>query len=207
MTPLAPELYKFEFSAGEETHQKLEQVKELLRHQVPDGDIAVVFDMALSLLRDTLLEHKLGKAPGDRKKKEKSDSVRNESVPAPGASPAPTPALVLAPNPALVLAPNPVLAPSLSATPSPSPAAKPNSRHIPTKVRQEVWKRDGGQCAFKADPGQRCLERGGLEFHHVTPYAWGGKATLQNIELRCRAHNAFEGEQIFGRRRREVLRE
>jgi hypothetical protein len=32
----------------------------------------------------------------------------------------------------------------------------------------------------------------------VKPFADGGQATLDNIELRCRAHNAFESEQYFG---------
>jgi hypothetical protein len=43
-----------------------------------------------------------------------------------------------------------------------------------------------------------CSETGFLEFHHVVPYAKGGEATPSNIELRCRAHNAYEAEQQFG---------
>ncbi|HEY8367958.1 MAG TPA: hypothetical protein VIM86_01445, partial [Thermodesulfobacteriota bacterium] len=44
----------------------------------------------------------------------------------------------------------------------------------------------------------RCTERGFLEFHHVRPYAVGGAATVANIELRCRAHNGYEAERVFG---------
>jgi len=36
-----------------------------------------------------------------------------------------------------------------------------------------------------------------MEFHHVKPYAAGGTATEENIELRCRAHNAYEGRLFF----------
>jgi hypothetical protein len=32
------------------------------------------------------------------------------------------------------------------------------------------------------------------------PFARGGPATPENIALRCRAHNRYEGEQCFGRR-------
>ncbi len=70
---------------------------------------------------------------------------------------------------------------------------KASSRHIPAKVRRAVWARDQGRCAFTAASGRRCQERGRLEFHHVEPYAAGGAATVANIELRCRAHNAHEG--------------
>jgi hypothetical protein len=64
-------------------------------------------------------------------------------------------------------------------------------------VRREVWRRDGGRCAFLGATG-RCTERGFLELHHVVPFAAGGNATASNIELRCRAHNAYEAEQFFG---------
>jgi hypothetical protein len=32
------------------------------------------------------------------------------------------------------------------------------------------------------------------------PYAAGGRTTLENIELRCRAHNSYESELFFGSR-------
>lgn len=44
----------------------------------------------------------------------------------------------------------------------------------------------------------RCTETGRLEFHHILPFARGGPSTIANIALRCRAHNAFEGERDFG---------
>ena len=71
------------------------------------------------------------------------------------------------------------------------------SRHIPAAVRRKVWARDGGHCAFVGTNG-RCAERGFLEFHHVAPYAAGGRTTVENLELRCRSHNAYEAEQYFG---------
>jgi hypothetical protein len=74
----------------------------------------------------------------------------------------------------------------------------PRSRHVPAEVKRQVWKRDGGQCAFIAHNGRRCIECGFLEFHHVDPHATGGKATKDNIELRCRAHNGHEADLRFG---------
>jgi len=71
------------------------------------------------------------------------------------------------------------------------------SRHIPAAVRRTVHDRDGGRCAFEGTQG-RCGARGGLEFHHVVPFALGGQSTAENIQLRCRAHNQYEGEQVFG---------
>lgn len=68
-------------------------------------------------------------------------------------------------------------------------------RHVPASVKREVWRRDEGRCAFVAPDGRRCGSYDGVEFHHVQPYAVGGQATPTNIEMRCRAHNAFEWQQ------------
>jgi len=74
------------------------------------------------------------------------------------------------------------------------------SRVIPNHVQRAAWARDGGRCGYVGQNGQRCAERTFLEFHHIVPYALGGLATVENISLRCRRHNQYEGELVFGRR-------
>jgi 5-methylcytosine-specific restriction endonuclease McrA len=82
------------------------------------------------------------------------------------------------------------------ARPRSAVASARRSRHIPAGVKRAVWQRDGGRCAFMGAQG-RCVETGFLEFHHFVPYSAGGEATIANIALRCRAHNAHEAEQDF----------
>jgi len=187
---LAPEVYKVQFTVDADTCKKLRQAQELLRHQVPNVDPAVLFDMGLSLLLEKLMKQKLGSGNPRRKlnraKRESTHSAQNE------------------PNPPNVESGQRT---RFTRGPKGKEGSSENPRHVPVAVRQQVWDRDGGQCAFKSAQGKRCSERGNLEFHHVEPYARGGRATFRNIELRCRPHNAFEGERIFGRRRREALRE
>jgi hypothetical protein len=72
-----------------------------------------------------------------------------------------------------------------------------NSRRVPANVRRLVWERDAGQCAFVGSQG-RCAETAFLEFHHVVPYAAGGVTSVENLALRCRAHNGYEAVQHFG---------
>jgi 5-methylcytosine-specific restriction endonuclease McrA len=145
VAPLAPERYKIQMTVSRETHDKLRRVQDLMRHQLPDGDVAAVFDRALTLLLQDLERKKL--AHTNR--------------------------------------------------PRPARTATPGSRHVPAAVRREVWKRDGGQCAFIGNEG-RCSERGFLEFHHEVPFADGGPASVANIQLRCRSHNAYQAEERFG---------
>jgi 5-methylcytosine-specific restriction endonuclease McrA len=65
------------------------------------------------------------------------------------------------------------------------------SRHVPAAVRRAVWERDSGRCGFVGADG-RCSETGFLEFHHVIPFSVGGATDVENLQLRCRAHNAYE---------------
>jgi hypothetical protein len=178
VTPLAPTRYRVQFTAGPETYAKLKQCQDLLRHQIRDGDLAQLFDRALTALLRELLRRRVG------------TPLRPEAArTAPAAPPAGiVPHAATAPTPGDASASDPG-APTLPPGPS---------RHIPAAVRRVVWERDGGQCAFVSADGRRCPERGYLEFHHVRPYALGGPATVENIQLRCRAHNGYEADQIFG---------
>jgi len=72
-------------------------------------------------------------------------------------------------------------------------------RHVPAAVRRLVWTRDQGRCAFVGARG-RCSETGFLEYHHVVPFAAGGATDAANLELRCRAHNAYEATVWFARK-------
>ena len=80
-----------------------------------------------------------------------------------------------------------------SATEPPS-----GSRYVPVTVRKEVWKRDGGCCAFVGSTGHRCNSRHQVQLHHLDPFAMGGRATAANLTLRCRVHNHHAAEQDYG---------
>jgi hypothetical protein len=126
---LAPERYKVQFTVTRETHDKLRRVQDLLRHSVPNGDPAAIFDRALTVLLAELERTKFAQTARPRR-------VGNP---------------------------------------------KSDSRHVPAAVKREVWKRDGGRCAFIGTDG-RCSERGLLECHHLIPFADGGETTSANLQ-------------------------
>jgi hypothetical protein len=90
--------------------------------------------------------------------------------------------------------------------PRPTRGNKARTRNIPAAVKRAVWVRDLGRCAFIGATGHRCNERRFVEFHHLDPYALGGEASVDQIELRCRRHNDYEGRLYFGKCRREGTR-
>lgn len=79
------------------------------------------------------------------------------------------------------------------------PARPEETRRIPQWVRDRVWARDQGRCAFLAEDGKRCQETGGLELDHVLPWSKGGRSDdPENIRLLCRAHNQHTARLSLG---------
>jgi hypothetical protein len=77
-------------------------------------------------------------------------------------------------------------------------AAAPDPRRVPSDVKRAVHARDGERCAFVSEEGERCTERGFLEFDHVDPFARGGQPTVPNTRLLCAAHNQYAADRSFG---------
>ncbi len=59
IAPLAPARYKVQFTASEALHDKLRRAQDLLRHRIPDGNVAEVMELALALLVEKLEKQKL----------------------------------------------------------------------------------------------------------------------------------------------------
>jgi len=72
-------------------------------------------------------------------------------------------------------------------------------RAIPRAIRRLVFERDGAQCSFIGETGQRCCCRGALELDHITPLSRGGPSDPANLRVLCRAHNRLAAEEWFGR--------
>jgi 5-methylcytosine-specific restriction endonuclease McrA len=80
VTPLAPERYKVQLTISRDTHDKLRRVQDLLRHSIPDGDPAAIFDRALTLLLADLEKKKL--AQTHRPRPAGQSTPRSRHVPA-----------------------------------------------------------------------------------------------------------------------------
>lgn len=93
----------------------------------------------------------------------------------------------------------------------PGATPAPGSHYVPAHVKRVVVKRDQCRCAYVSESGRRCEARKRLEFDHEVPVARGGESTVENVRLRCRAHNQYEAERTYGaefmRRKREASAE
>jgi hypothetical protein len=75
--PLAPERYEIRFTASAEMREKLRVAQDLLGHAIPSGDLAQVFDRALSLLVADLSRRKFAATARPRQSRGQSDESRN----------------------------------------------------------------------------------------------------------------------------------
>jgi 5-methylcytosine-specific restriction endonuclease McrA len=76
---------------------------------------------------------------------------------------------------------------------------KTNTRYIPKTVKQRVWKKYDGKCAFVGSNGKRCNSDYLLQFdHYPIPFARGGPGTVDNLRLLCAKHNRHMAERVYG---------
>ena len=67
----------------------------------------------------------------------------------------------------------------------------PHNRLIPTPVKVEVWRRDGGNCV-------ECGSTKNLHFDHDIPFSKGGSSlTAANVRLLCVKHNLEKSDKIL----------
>jgi hypothetical protein len=66
----------------------------------------------------------------------------------------------------------------------------PVQRGIPSAIKQEVYKRDRGECVI-------CGARDNLHFDHDLPFSVGGSSlTAKNVRLLCARHNLEKSDKI-----------
>jgi hypothetical protein len=168
--PLSPDRFSVNFTADGEFRELLEEVRALLSHSEPKGDLMHVMKRGLEALRTELLKRRFGVGRKPRRVRSRTSEPQSTSE-----APAPQPASRFG-----------------------KPEGVKRTRHVAAAVAREVYVRDQGRCTFCADDGRRCGERRLLQLDHVVPHAQGGEATVANLRLRCRGHNLHAAREHFG---------
>lgn len=86
-------------------------------------------------------------------------------------------------------------------------ASKRVTKKISAPVRRSIIQSAQGSCTYK-DPhtGRTCGSRHQIQIDHIIPKAMGGSDEPENLRVRCREHNLFEAERVFGRNKMEEFR-
>jgi hypothetical protein len=163
--------------AGPELINMIDELKALLSHKYPNGELSDILKVALPL---AIREIKITKGLSTRKVTHSNPSTTPKSATA--------------------------SSPSTSTSSMKSQSNNPNkslqstkvvTRTIPTSVKRFVWQRDGGRCQF-IDPNTKlkCGSQFQLEFDHVRPWSVGGDHSAGNIILCCSQHNKYRWQSL-----------
>lgn len=80
--PLGRERFKIQFTASQELCDKLREAQALLRHKIPDGELAQIFDRALTLLVEDVKRKKFAQTPRPAKRRQVSGDRPSRYIPA-----------------------------------------------------------------------------------------------------------------------------
>jgi hypothetical protein len=194
LEPLGNQRYAIRFTADREFHAQIQELKSLMRHQVPDGDVGEILAKAVAVLLKQVRARKFGECstPRSARRKRVVQTEQAERV-----QPAQRVESTERTEPAEGVVPVERTTQVVTCSPS---------RWIPAAIRRAVSKRDGERCTFVSGTGRRCDSRDFLEFHHRRPWARHRSHAIDGITLRCRAHNQYEAERDFGAKHMAQIR-
>lgn len=72
------------------------------------------------------------------------------------------------------------------------------SRYIPRAIRRKAFERAGFQCQFIAVNGHRCQSRHQLEVNHIKAFSKGGTHDLDSLNILCKNHNLYYTKKTHG---------
>jgi len=197
---LSADRFGVHFTADAELKELLERARALASHRLPKNDLSSLIRLVLT----SFVKHEEARrfAVGRKPRRAKADAMHAKA-----SSPRATPPGGA--GPAIASAEGKTALVSSRAGHVARVAAgfakrDKRSRYVPAAVRRAVYLRDCGQCSFVSEDGRRCEARPRLELDHIEPWARLGDAGVDNIRLRCRAHNQVHARECFGARHIEA---
>jgi len=179
------------FTADGEFCELLERVRGLAGHRLPSGDLMTLLKRGLEAYERELAKERFAVCKNPRRSRGVASASAELSVAE----------LSMAELSMAELSKTELY--TADADPKPIPNAK-RRRYCPAAVARAVFLRDGRQCSYVSADGRRCDARRCPELDHIEPWAVGGADTIENLRLRCRAHNQRYARQYFGNSRVEA---
>jgi hypothetical protein len=196
---LAADRFGVHFTADAELKELLERARGLASHRLPKNDLSSLMRLVLA----SFVKHEEARrfAVGRKPRRAKADATHAKASSPRATSPGGAGAAIASPGSKDALGPQ---ASRVERVAEGFARRRKRSRYVSAAVRREVYLRDRGQCSFESEDGRRCEARAMLELDHVEPWAKLGDASVDNIRLRCRAHNQMHARECFGARHVEA---
>jgi hypothetical protein len=200
--PVTQEISEIRIAADHELLADLERLKEIWSHSVPDGNMGEIFKrMARFCLEKLDPEKKLERV--ERRKKGAGKTVEQHLERSESSVEQRTERSESSVEQRTKRSEESVERGRQQCKATPAPKRRGvelRSRYTKAQVKGVVWRRDGGSCTWiNPVTGERCNSRHFIQYDHIVPFAKGGANTVENLRLRCFAHNQWHAILQFGR--------
>lgn len=219
---VSPRQFKLTLVVGAEFKAKVDRVKKILSHRIPDGNLETVLAAALDLV---IAKDDNRRGPPTTKKGGTGEATAARSASKPtarGIRARATPASavddlrVAAESGEAVDVEFGASVGDATMSPADSTAAMERSahaavpsvergefargvrEHIPAEVARALWERDGGKCCWVLASGEICGSEFQVQHDHEIPVAQGGRSILSNLRLLCAPHNLLAARRELG---------
>lgn len=157
-------------TVDQETLSLLQEVKNLLSHEIPDGNLNKVLKRMSEVSVETLKKRKGRNTPKEVHSADYSDAVRK----------------------------NQRASQKTEMNSKSAKQCEMRTRNIPVETRRHVFQRANNCCEFIGTNGNPCKSRFQLELDHLVPWSKGGSNNESNLKLHCRVHNAYRTKETHG---------
>ncbi len=178
--PLTDKHTLLQVTVEHETLELIHELKDLLSHEIPNGDLNLVLKRIAKIGLDNLKKTK-GRSESKKEMQTLIDSETREL----------TEQDLLSEKPCAKNLVN-------STNPFTSSIYRQKRKAIPIEVRRQVFARGNYRCEFVSENGHRCESKHQLEVDHRLPYSQGGSNDYGNLQICCSNHNRYRTKLTHG---------
>lgn len=200
--PKSSDLVEIRFLAPQSLANLLEEAKGILSHRLsPGASMAEVVQTLAEIGLERIKKETFGVGCKERKTRETEASKKHLAKPAAGVAvkeSVNTTSIGESDVGAEEFAATTAEKSDIRADKTPAVSKQKESRYIPRSIKRAVYLRAAGKCEY-VDPksGKRCNSGHYPQFHHVIPFARGGRHTVKSLSLFCYHHNRLQAVKDF----------
>lgn len=185
--PLTAQHTLLQVTVDQETLKLLNELKALLSHEIPDGNLNQLLKRIATVGLEQLKKAKGRSEPKNERPKDRRVAVEGVAVVDSYAAVVPRTQNDLRSQ---KLCDNKNNAQNVLLIKQ--------RKTIPLEIRRQVYARAQHRCEYVGTNGNRCGSQHQLEVDHIVPWSQGGSDQLNNLQALCRPHNCYRTRETHG---------
>lgn len=186
---------QLQVTVDQETLALLQEVKNLLSHEIPDGNLNKVLKRISKISIEALKKQKGRNTPTDFHTITHKQEIPDFHSPKMTTT---SPVVASSSGTSVGVESFEMKSPKIELDHRSSKQCETRNRYISQAIRRLVFEKAQGCCEFIGANGKRCQSRYQLEIDHQVPWSHGGSNDEANLKLHCRTHNIYRTKETHG---------